>query len=310
MKAEPSEAAGPASFCYRLANRHFCSERALAALVAFTVSASDRGAVIRFGLGEPLDEPVSGRVVLNEPAWLGGGLRQVSCRHGEEAALITVAGVGQWVVANDGRAIWQVQRVAGSEPVETEAILGPALILALAQQGVWCLHASAVTFQGAMVAFAAESGGGKSTLAAYLGGQSGWRRAADDVLPVTPSQSGLVALPHFPQLKLPSDAQPGAALPESLPLAAVYLLDEAEEDGPEEVAIVPLSERDAAVGLIGATVATRLFSPQLMGRHTAFCAEAARQTPVRRLRYRRRWEQLPAIRDRLADELRPLRVGG
>jgi hypothetical protein len=185
----------------------------------------------------------------------------------------------------------------------SQVVLGPALILALALQGVWCLHASAVVFGDTAVIFAGESGWGKSTLARYLGEQAGWRRAADDVLPVVPVGNGLMALPHFPQLKLPSGAQPANGLPQRLPVAAVYVLDRDQKETGEAITILGLNERDAALALIRHTVAARLFGPDLLRQHMAFCAKVAGQVPVRLLRYPRQFAWLPELRDRLAADL-------
>lgn len=106
-----------------------------------------------------------------------------------------------------------------------EMLLGPALTLALALQGTWCLHAGAVAVAGQGVAFVGESGVGKSTLAAYFDEQvpDSWR-VADDVLPVTVEEDNLVAFPRYPQLGLPAQAQIGAVGPERLPIERIYLL--------------------------------------------------------------------------------------
>ena len=61
----------------------------------------------------------------------------------------------------------RVQPDDGAAPVIIEeALLGPALNLALAWRGVWCLHAGAVLHDGQVIVFLGVSGSGKSTLAA------------------------------------------------------------------------------------------------------------------------------------------------
>jgi hypothetical protein len=70
-----------------------------------------------------------------------------------------------------------------------------------------------------------------------------------------------------------------------------------------------LNERDAAVALIRHTVAARLFEPDLLRQHTAFCAEAAGNTPVRLLGYPRKFTWLPGIADRLGADLARLDEG-
>jgi hypothetical protein len=103
-------------------------------------------------------------------------------------------------------------------------------------RGYEALHASAVSLNGRVVAFAAESGTGKSTLAAAVAGTQGGRWADDTTLwsmaggtPVT------LALPHPSRLDAPAgatiraitaaaSAPPGVEPGSLAPLAALYLL--------------------------------------------------------------------------------------
>lgn len=193
------------------------------------------------------------------------------------------------------------------DPLIAQSILGPGLLLALALQGSYSLHAGAVARGGRAAVFLGDSGAGKSTLAAELDRRRarGWRRLADDVLPVTrAADGGIDALPEFPQLKLGPEEQYVADLssPERLPVAAFYLLEmpAADEDA---VTIATVSPRDATVALLAHTVASRLFAPDLAARHFAFCATAAGSVPVKRLRYPRRLQALDAVAEALAADL-------
>ena len=67
------------------------------------------------------------------------------------------------------------------------------------------LHVSAVEYQGAVFAFAAPSGGGKSTLAAGLQ-ERGFVHYCDDTLLVRLTPQGLVSAPSQHQIKLWYDA--------------------------------------------------------------------------------------------------------
>lgn len=71
--------------------------------------------------------------------------------------------------------------------------------------GLVPLHASAVDVGGRVVAFTADSGGGKSTLAAALA-SLGLPHVCDDTLVVALQQAGAVALPDGKRLKLWDDA--------------------------------------------------------------------------------------------------------
>lgn len=219
--------------------------------------------------------------------------------------------MGAYRVTQDGRNIDLLAVCPqASRDALVQTFLGPVLVLALALRGAWCLHASAVLWQGQAIAMLGESGSGKSTLAAYLGLQNGARgqRLADDVLPVVPEGESLVALPRFPQLKVPPEQHAGDLIPERTPLAALYVLP-AEHVGEERITLQPLAPRQAALALVRHTVAARLFDNALLARHLAFCVETAARTPVRRLIYPWRQEALPEVRDRIAADLEALARG-
>lgn len=255
------------------------------------------------GAGEPPASAGVQRVFAGE-APLGRFRPWIDCEWSDGGYDLEVAGAGRFAVARDGRRIDCDGRPEGAEGF-AEAVLGPALILALALRDVWCLHASAMAADGGVVAFVGESGAGKSTLARELPalGALPYRRIADDVLPVALEAGRARVLPRFPQLKCPPDAQPGLAAPPSLPLAAVYVL------GPEEaeVAAEPLGSGAAALALVRHTVAARLFTPELLARHMDFCAAVAGHVPVRRLRYPRTVETLPRIEGLLRLDAIPLK---
>lgn len=238
--------------------------------------------------------------------WVGGIERDVEIRSAPSGFLLSLPGSSRLFIASDGR----IERIrpdgssldAGPDAPpwsddDRELLLGPGLVLALALQGSWCLHASAAVREGQAVAFLGESGVGKSTLAAHLGGcpQNGWHLVADDILPVTEGVDGAWAWPRFPQRKLPPDAQPGAALPERLPLAAIYdLVPVAPEAVPDAER---LPEAATVTALLRQTAGARLFDADLLEAHLAFAAELAARVPVYRLAVPRRLEALPAVRE-------------
>jgi hypothetical protein len=79
--------------------------------------------------------------------------------------------------------VW-IRRPAQEPAWQIEALREPVLLHALAQLGVFVLRASAArTPAGALVAFTANSGVGKSTLA-RVPAERGWRRVGDDLLPI------------------------------------------------------------------------------------------------------------------------------
>lgn len=240
----------------------------------------------RFSHASP---PQSSRLVFDGLAWWGGRQRHITSQATDEAIWLTNPEAGVAVVSHMGQQITLLL-----SPTNERAdlpLLGPALVLALALQGVFCLHASAVVAGDRLVAFLGESGRGKSTLAAYLARD--WRRLADDMLPLAAGKTApaLACLP-FPQ--------PLADLVEisaAMPLSAAYVLD----DG--ELSLQTLPPAAATLALARHTVAARLFPPNLLAHHFSFCAQLAAAIPVKSLRYRRCYTALPAVRQAIAADL-------
>jgi hypothetical protein len=134
-------------------------------------------------------------------------------------------------------------------------LLGSAFGALCHQRGLMPLHANAVVFNGRAFAFAGPSGIGKSTLAAYFRSR-GLDVLCDDVCVVSfDAQGRPLAWPGLPRLKLWEEAAQafgydsaeleraveglekyhvpltGTALKGSYPLAALYVLDDAAQDG-------------------------------------------------------------------------------
>ncbi len=84
--------------------------------------------------------------------------------------------------------------------------LNQVLPLVLSKLGKLVFHASAVEVGEGAVAFVAESGRGKSTLAASFA-VNGFRFLTDDGLVVEPSVRGFEALPSHPSIRLWADSE-------------------------------------------------------------------------------------------------------
>lgn len=237
----------------------------------------------------------AGDLLFRGEAWVGGHWRLTECRRQSRGYRLEVAGAAPCVIRD------QALHVLPSETASlgaTEAALhGPALILALAEGAVFCIHASAVEVSpGSCVAFLGPSGRGKSTLAALLAGH-GLRRLVDDTLPVTWDGQGGSAWPRFPQ---PGEVSP-AQLPERLHVRRLYLLDPVETEACEAR---PMRGAEAVLALAGHTVAARLFRPELLSRHLDFCITIAERVGVRRLLYPRRMDVGPVVAQALRNDLR------
>ena len=152
------------------------------------------------------------------------------------------------------------------------------LLHALAQLGVFVVHASAArTPGGALVAFTANSGVGKSTLA-RVAAERGWQRVGDDLLPIAIREGQVVALPHFPQPKLADSQQYPTNAPQALPLAALMHLSRGRAAHLEG-----LAPRQTADLVLASTVATRVFASRSLASHLAFAAQLANAATAGRL---------------------------
>lgn len=241
--------------------------------------------------------------------WVGGENRKVETWLVPSGILLRVEGGSDFCISQDGQNIITAGNFrkgdddrVDNEPDSTltaldrEILLGPALVLALAMCGTWCLHGSAAVFGEGVFTFLGESGQGKSTLATYLSQNTGWQLMADDILPVTDSPRGLTAWPHFPQLKLPMDTQPAVSLPEQLPLDIIFeLIPTTNPDVLPDAQL--LSPEKAVKVLLSHTAGSRLFGEKILKEHLAFCARAVGNIPIYQLTYPHSRDALPRIRE-------------
>ena len=257
-----------------------------------------------FPLPDNLQELCASAPDLKAEGWIAERLETISLWRDEGGILLQIPSAGLYWISADGAAIQQVPGPPELEPsILAQSLLGPPLVLALALRSVWCLHASAISFGDKALVFLGNSRAGKSTLAGFIDGQPGARRLGDDILPISLENGGLCALPHFPQLKLPVERQPGLNFPEKLALSAIYLL----EEGPQ-IAFEALKPASAALTMASHSVAARLFDRALLSAHLDFCIQVALAAPVRRLVYPRFYAELPAVWQALQIDLAGLHV--
>lgn len=218
---------------------------------------------------------------------IAGAEREVECRWGDAGYRLSVADVGEFLIAPDGASILVREATEGSPEDLFQTLVGPLLIVAMAARGTFCLHASAVALDGRAVVFMGCSGAGKSTLAAALPSlaTSRWRRVADDLLPISRSEGEgrVVCRSDFPQLKLDPSEQ-AALSPPRLPVSEFYLLRPPPPPGSAEILFTELDSAAAALALVSQGVATRLFAQPLLAEHFAFSAAVATGPRVCELR--------------------------
>jgi hypothetical protein len=237
-------------------------------------------------LADPAGSPAS----VQAEGWLAEAHRKVRCDYRAGGVAVRVPGIADFRVDLDTGVVRFSP--AGQAPRDLDlleqALFGPPIVIALAHESVFLLHASAARIGGAAAAFCAESGAGKSTLAAFKGAD--WTPIADDMLPARMSASG-------PEAQYPMDSPP------ALPLGAVFVLapEPPETWSRNLMEHERLDPRAATFALIRHGVASRLFSQQLLKRQMRFCADVSAVLPVFRLRYPKRLGILPHLRQRIQD---------
>jgi hypothetical protein len=212
---------------------------------------------------------------------LGEHPTEVDCHVSAQGITVRASSFGQVWISADGRHLrWRPEDAQARQ--RPELVLGPGLVLALALQDVFCLHASAILTPAGAVVFAGPSGAGKSMLAARILAEGEFTRLADDIAPIQVDDSGCSILPHFPQLKLPPEQQ--------YPPDGLYLLEPGDQVSEE-----PLSPAAAALAVCGQVVASRLLPEPVLTRLLQVCATVTERAQVRRLRYPHRPEAIADV---------------
>jgi hypothetical protein len=115
--------------------------------------------------------------------------------------LLNIQGVARYLVTAGREIVVDPDDAAPALDVRGY-LLGSIFVVLCQQRGLLPLHASAIAGKSGVVAFLANSGQGKSTLAAHLA-QRGFRVLADDVCLIDAAQAGAaMVIPTAPWLKL------------------------------------------------------------------------------------------------------------
>lgn len=301
LQLHPNEAARRSTLrSHHIAGCHLLTDRPIRELEPFRAPQPVVVSTVP-ELPSALHDTSRGTLVYRGQGMVAGKEREITCTSAPGGVLLHVQGLGPYWIDSDGRRAARLHDSGNPTEQEIETVLGPVLVLALALQATFCLHASAIAVGDGAIGFCGSSGSGKSTLALEIERRTGlaWRRLADDILPVSLGPVGPVALPHFPQLKLPPEGQPGLERPARMPLVALFLIDGASE----EVRVDVLQPRDAMLAMVGQTVASRLFDSSLSAIHMAFCTRASGELTVAKVSYPRRLAAIPLLQAAIADVL-------
>ena len=212
-----------------------------------------------------------------------------------------------FVVDRAGTRIWADWPDSLTPEDISEYLFGPVIGWVLRLRGDVCLHASAVAIDGAAAAFVGTSGSGKSTTAAALSERE-FPLVADDVVAVFGLTDRLLVRPGYPELRLwPGSLAALGAIEdhciinqstgdkfrlslrehgrrfqtEPLPLAAVYILNNDDPDGQNEIRA--LAPRDALIALIANTHAGRLLNRTARKGEFELLAELVARVRVREI---------------------------
>jgi len=242
-------------------------------------------------------------------------------RLGDSRYLLRFPELADFEVSADGLEVegWAAPAIVSSATVE-HLYLNQVLPLALSRQGKLVLHASAVEIGDAAVAFIAESGRGKSTLAGSFA-KAGNRFLTDDGLQLEWSDSELLAIPSHPSIRLWEDSQDmlvsdtstlappvdfttkarfpaGPGFPycgEAKPLRHVYFLGEGNAGSPT---IEPLkSSSSTLIDLVRNSFLLDIAQQDMLARHFGEISRIATMPIYFRLDYPRRYEELPLVRE-------------
>jgi hypothetical protein len=215
---------------------------------------------------------------------------------------IEAPGHGRFKVADDGSVVWY-DRLAQARWRWHRPLCAQALPLAATLQGFELLHASAVRLHGHAVAFVAQSGGGKTSLALALLAR-GAPLVTDDVLALEATGGSVVAHPGVAMANIaaeqlgllgePVRAELGEAMGASdkvhvevsnicrapLPLGAVFFLTRSQA---VDRLTVELAEPPDPRDLLAATFMPHIVAPSRLVTQLATCAEIAASVPLFRL---------------------------
>lgn len=249
--------------------------------------------------------PSAARPVFDGDAQVGNRSCRVRSLTTPDSDFLEISGAGRFAIPHGEASIDVEPEPGAEEEAVAEALLGPALTLALARRGTFLLHASAVILKNqGVLGFLGDSGAGKSTLARLLAATGdGVALAADDLLAVDLAE-GAAVLPHIPQLKLPPPAMASiAGLEPRVPLRGLYALAPAPPAAPVETG-APLPPAAAATLLVRHTIAGILFSEDLLAAHLDFVSRLALCVPLRPVTVPRRLEVGAEVLRRLREDLR------
>ena len=283
---------------YKVANRMLCVQGEFDALAAFEIgNLPDADKILSSYLQNEFRLLSSSNTnnLYESKAIFSVGEKHIRCIQKDNIVQINVDHRPSCIFDLENQVVQNLSNEDLNTPLNTEILLGPVLIMLLAKRGIFCLHASAVMTKNGLVMFIGESGVGKSTIAETSG--DNWQRVCDDVLPLKIYEQGLVALPGFAQLKLSESQQHDLDKYQEIPVRLVCRI--AKPNGAESASIKKMQNKSAILQLVRHTVASKMFTSDLLEQHMDFCKQVLETNEVYELSYARELDGLSKLQKKL-----------
>ena len=213
----------------------------------------------------------------------------------------------EFVLGHAGTEIWADWREPLVLEDATTYLLGPIMGFVMLLRGVVCLHASAIAIDNQAIALLGPAGSGKSTTAAAFS-QRGFGILAEDVVTLDDRGDHFLVQPAYPCIRLwPASVKalygteslpkltpnwdkcyldlterPEQFQQQSLPLAAIYLLNE-RRNNPEAPFVESLERAEAMMSLVANTYATKLMDKQMRAREFELLTRVLNNVSLRRV---------------------------
>ena len=161
--------------------------------------------IIDYSLGQPRSQDTVGLLTFHE--WIfPDGTQWAQFYRIDQSYLVRFPELGDFDISADGLIVrsWPAPGIVAG--TIDHLYLNQVLPLVLSKLGKWVFHASAVETPSGAVVFLAESGRGKSTLAAAFS-TAGYRFLTDDALLLEPADGGYEVQPSHPSIRLWRDSQ-------------------------------------------------------------------------------------------------------
>jgi hypothetical protein len=237
--------------------------------------------------------------------------------------LLRFPDLADFEVSADGMVVTCFPAPEASEATSQHLYLNQVLPLVLGKLGKLVFHASAVELPGGAVAFVAESGRGKSTLAASFA-TSGWRFLTDDGLVLEEHDNGYLVTPSHPSIRLWDDSQlaliaDGAETAPALPftpksrflagdelpfceeprtLRRMYFLGDGSAT---RIRFERMNGTEAAIELVKSSFLLDIKEKPRVASHFDQVAKLANQPIHYRLDFPRRFEELASVRHAIVE---------